>query len=266
MVHMSEMAKQYGMVDAVERILDQRSSFTGVNKAVLFLVLSCALVMMFQGKNYKNLCLSVLVGLGMVAADPGICNRLLDLGPCTDGTALAPGGPAKVFASKLVFGVLCLVTAYLINMCILPMVWIVSAILCYYVAKETFTEELRNIHALRVFLNIWILFLSVSSIRSFEKTKLAVYSLVFSVCGSTIVWICLEAILEEDLGLDAFSSVVFEDGGGSIFGIPQIYPFLVLIGVGIMSQVKFDNVLSMYRKRQVVSITVRRSGNKVIEI
>lgn len=269
MVSFEDVAKFYGLKDIIKKMMDLGISMFGMNKIILFIILSCALVMVFQGKNYKNICLSLVVGFGLEAMDPKIHSRLLGLAPNDKGAiATILRGLSKIYANEAMFGTLCFLMAYVINMCVLPICWALAFAFCSCMAKDTFTNTLRDMSAQELFFNVGFLFLIVSALKNFKKSELIVYALFFSIAGSLFSWMALEAILDEDLGFGAIGLDIFDESGRSIFYTPQVYPFIVLVGIGMISQIRFKGIMSFYRRQNVTLIEVKRTNatNKIIEI
>ncbi|NP_001402576.1 ECU07_1523 [Encephalitozoon cuniculi GB-M1] len=252
---------------AVHNILKKRERLFGANKTILFTLFSSALVMIFQGENYKNLCLSIIVGLCMLAVDPKVHVRLL-------GTSLGQRGLRsaavsllnKIFLSELLFCILCLLIAITANMCVVPMVWIFAVSIGISFLRKVFTEDLAMTSMGDILLHLGFLLLLIFSLQNPKKSKIVVYSVFFSFSGSVILWIVLEAILNENLGFSRVCNAFFKSGLVDFLGMPQLYPFMLLMVAGVFSQIRINTLLFADGKRRFGSIIIKRSENKVIEV
>lgn len=256
-----------GLADAIEDILKQRDRLFGAGKGLLFVLISSALGMVFQGESYKNTCLSVVVGICMTAVDPRIHSRLLKLEASKREIPLAISNFLdQIFLNELAFCALCLLIATMINMCVVPVVWIVTGVLGISFLSKIFTETLVTASTQDLLLHLGILLPLICCLRNFGKSKVVMYSVFFSLSGSTILWISLEAILSSDLGFDRVCRAFFKNELGCVLWAPQLYPFLLLVVAGVFSQIKINSLLAGRGRQHLVSVVIKRGENKVIEV
>ncbi|KAG5859238.1 hypothetical protein KMI_08g13780 [Encephalitozoon hellem] len=253
--------------NTMHNILNQRDKLFGSSKTFLFTLFSCASVMIFQGENYKNLCLSVIVGLCMMAVDQKVHARLL-------GTAAEQKGMHsaivsflnKILVSEILFCSVCFLIAVTINMCMIPIAWIFAASVGVSFFKKTFTEDLTMVSMSNLLTHLGFLAMFAVSLGNPRKFRVVIYSVFFSFSGTVILWITLEAILNENLGFGRVCSIFFKGEIVDLLGIPVLYPFLLLMTIGVFTQVRINTLLFAYDRRRFTSIVIKKSENKVIEV
>ncbi|KAL7345457.1 hypothetical protein P7C65_07s2g11610 [Encephalitozoon intestinalis] len=257
----------FDFTDAVHNILKQREKLFGTSKVLLFVLFSCSSIMIFQGESYRNFCLSIIVGLCMIASDSRVHERLLGMSSEYGGVRGAIGSfLGKIFLNKLLFCILCFLVALTINMSMIPITWMLAASVGISLLKKIFTEDLEITNMSNILFHLGFLALLVFSLNNLKKSKIVIYSVFFSFFGSTILWITLEAILNENLGFSRACNVFFRGEFMDFIGISQLYPFLLLMAIGVFTQVRINTLVFAYGKKRFASIIVKRSENKVIEV
>lgn len=253
--------------NTMHNILNQRDRLFGASKTFLLTLFSGASVMIFQGENYKNLCLSVIIGMCMMAVDRKVHTRLLGVNPGQRGVYSAIAGFLnKIFVSEILFCNLCLLIAFTINMCMIPIVWIFAISIGMSFLKKVFTEDLAAVSMSNLLIHLGFLMLLILSLGNTRKFRIAIYSVFFSFSGSVILWITLEAILNENLGFGRACNVFFKGEFVDFIRMPILYPFMLLMVVGIFTQIRINTLLFVYGKKRFASVVIKRSENKVIEV
>ncbi|KAM0672223.1 hypothetical protein CWI42_081490 [Ordospora colligata] len=258
------LGSSYELVLAAKDIFERRSLLVDASRTSLLLVFSGALLMVFQGQAYKNIALSIVIRLSMIAIDPTICTRIVQ----ADEVGIL-SSIIEVFnralLRELFFCALCICIAFVTNTCVVPILWLISAIVGSSLANKIFTSALVETGSGEIVSHFICFYALVLIVGRFEQIKNAFYAVFFSSIGVMLMWIVLEIILKRDLGVDAVNQVIWKSPI-RIFRIPQAYPFIALMGIGVGFQMRMKGLfIAMKKWRRRMAVVIRKSENKIIE-
>ncbi|KAH9411050.1 hypothetical protein HK407_08g13230 [Ordospora pajunii] len=258
------LGNSYELVLAVKTIFDRRNLLVDASRTSLLLVFSGAILMVFQGQVYKNIALSIVVALSMIAMDPTICTRIVQIDQAGILSSIVEIFN-RALLRQLFFCAFCIFIALVTNACMAPILWLITAIVGSSLANKIFTSALVKTGSGEIVSHLMCLYVLVLIAERFKQVKNILYASFFSFIGVMLVWIDLEIILSRDLGVDAISHVIWKSPM-KIFKIPQAYPFIALMGIGIGFQMRMRGLFVALKKwRRRMAVVIRRSENKIIE-
>lgn len=255
-----------GLKRLVEEVAGIRVEMLATNKVLLVLLLALSLFIALQGKNYRLVSMTGLVALGMVAMDRGISTRLLGTSP--GDTGLVAGTLrmlAMLFVSEILFGALCAFAAFLIEIYFFPLFCVFTTLLGISVLSSAFGTELRALSLVDIAARMGMVCLCAYAAKRFDRTAPLVHALLFGICGLLFVWMCLEAIVEVGLGLDALCSALI-DGKDltKALQLGQLYLFAGAVAGAVFCQMRFEGILHIYGRRPMSVLS--RGSSKIIKV